>query len=148
MKTTKKTTTKKPDSSAASSSEELTHKEAHFVVEYLIDKNATRAAISAGYSPASAGKQGHELLRRPRIQEALNLALAEQKKRTLIEADQVLKDIERIAGKAEAAGEFGAALKGKELLGKHYKLFTEKHEHGGIGGGPLVMQVTPTDEKL
>ncbi len=126
----------------------LTGKEAHFVTEWLIDKNATRSAISAGYSPKTAYSIGHELLNKPRIKQAIQIALAEQKKRTLIEADQVLKDIERISGKAEAAGEFHAALKGKELIGKHYKLFTEKHEHGGIGGGPLVMQVTPTDEKL
>lgn len=126
----------------------LTGRESHFIVEYLIDKNAARAARAAGYSEKTARAIGHSLLQKERIQTAIASALDEQKKRTLIEADQVLKDIERIAGKAEAAGEFTAALKGKELLGKHYKLFTEKHEHGGIGGGPLVMQVTPTDEKL
>lgn len=126
----------------------LNAREEHFVAEYLIDKNAARSARDAGYSEKTARAMGHKLLRKPRVQAAITQALEEQKKRTLIEADQVLKDIERIAGKAEAAGEFNAALKGKELLGKHYKLFTEKHEHGGIGGGPVVMQVTQTDEKL
>ena len=126
----------------------LTGRESHFITEYLIDKNAARAARAAGYSEKTARAIGHSLLHKERIQSAIASALDEQKKRTLIEADQVLKDIERISGKAEAAGEFQAALKGKELIGKHYKLFTEKHEHGGIGGGPLVMQVTPTDEKL
>jgi phage terminase small subunit len=126
----------------------LSAKESIFIDEYLIDKNGSRAARAAGYSEANARATAHLMLKKPRIQTAIQAALDEQKKRTLIEADQVLKDIERIAGKAEAAGEFNAALKGKELLGKHYKLFTEKHEHGGIGGGPLVMQVTQTDEKL
>lgn len=126
----------------------LTGKEAQFIAEWLIDKNATRSAIAAGYSPKTAYSIGHELLNKPRIQAAVQAALAEQEKRTLIAADQVLKDIERIAAKAEGAGEFNAALRGKELLGKHYKLFTEKHEHGGIGGGPLVMQVSQQDEKL
>lgn len=129
-------------------SDTLSAKETIFINEWLIDKNASRAARAAGYAERSAAHTGYEMLNKPRIQQAIQAALAEQAKRTLIAADQVLKDIERIAAKAEGEGEYNAALKGKELLGKHYKLFTEKHEHGGIGGGPLVMQVTPTDEKL
>lgn len=129
-------------------SENLSAKEAIFVNEFLIDKNASRAARAAGYAERSSAKTGWEMLQKPRIQDAIKAAMDEQSKRTLIAADQILKDIERIAAKAEGEGEYNAALKGKELLGKHYKLFTEKHEHGGIGGGSIVMQVTTTDEKL
>ena len=128
--------------------ETLSPKELLFVHEWLIDKNGKAAAIRAGYSARSAGKSSFELLRRPRVQAAVRKALKDQQTRTLITADQVLKDIHRIACTAEGRGEFMAALKGLELIGKHYKLFTEKHEHGGIGGGAMVLQVTSLDEAL
>lgn len=126
----------------------LTFKQERFVAEYLVDGNAKRAAEAAGYSARTAVRIGSENLAKPEIKRAIAAALKAQQKRTLITADQVLRDIERIAAKAEGAGEFNAALRGKELLGKHYKLFTEKHEHGGIGGGPVVLQLAATDEKL
>ncbi|NVO06563.1 MAG: terminase small subunit [Rhodoferax sp.] len=126
----------------------LSPKELLFVAEWLVDKNAKQAAIRAGYMPRNAGKTGFELLQRPRVQAAVRKALKDQQTRTLITADQVLKDIHRISTTAEGRGEYMAALKGLELIGKHYKLFTEKHEHGGIGGGALVLQVTSTDEAL
>ena len=126
----------------------LSPKELLFVAEWLVDKNAKQAAIRAGYMPRNAGKTGFELLQRPRVQAAVRKALKDQQTRTLITADQVLKDIHRISTTAEGRGEDMAALKGLELIGKHYKLFTEKHEHGGIGGGALVLQVTTQDEDL
>jgi phage terminase small subunit len=48
----------------------LRPKQTRFVAEYLVDLNATRAAIRAGYSPKTAGVIGHENLRKPKIAEA------------------------------------------------------------------------------
>lgn len=127
---------------------ELTPKEAQFIDEWLIDKNATRAAKAAGYTATRANAIGWELLRKPHIQKAVKAALDAQQKRTLITADAVLRNIQRISEKAEAAGRFDAAIRGQELIGKHYKLFTEKHEHGGIGGGAVILQVSGLDEAL
>lgn len=126
----------------------LTPKEALFVTEYLVDKNGAGAAARAGYSERSAKETAYKLLQRPHIKAAIAKALKEQQRRTLISADQVLLDINQLADKAAKAGEFHAAIRGKELIGKHYKLFTEKHEHGGIGGGPVQMVVSSTDEAL
>ncbi len=126
----------------------LTPKQERFVPEYLIDLNATAAAIRAGYSAKSAKKIGHELLQKPEVKQALAVARRRLAKKLDLSAEKVLGDIARVAKKAETAKEFGAALKGHELLGKHLKLFTEKHEHGGIGGGPVVMQITSADEDL
>lgn len=50
---------------------ELTDKQRAFVLEYLKDKNATRAAIAAGYSAKSAYSIGSELLRKPEVAEFL-----------------------------------------------------------------------------
>lgn len=126
--------------------EDLTAKEARFIDEYLIDGNGTRAAKAAGYSERTAYKAAQELLQRPRVKAALRQALAAQQKRTLITADAVLKRIDRVAQKAEAAGDFNAANRANQLLGQHYKLFTEKHEHGGIGGAPVLFQLAKAEE--
>lgn len=124
----------------------LTDKEAAFVREYLVDKNGTAAAVRAGYKDGPGARiQAQRLMKKPAVQAALQRALKEQEKRTLIAADQVLLDINALADKAARAGEFHAAIRGKELIGKHYKLFTEKHEHGGIGGGPVQFQITSAE---
>lgn len=46
-------------------------KQSRFVAEYLKDSNATQAAIRAGYSKKTAGQQGHELLKKPDISNAV-----------------------------------------------------------------------------
>ena len=49
----------------------LTPKQRRFVNEYCVDENATQAAIRAGYSQNGAGVTGHELLKNPKIKEAI-----------------------------------------------------------------------------
>lgn len=68
----------------------LTEKQQRFVEEYLIDFNATQAAIRAGYSQKTAGAVGHENLKKPEIVQALNIAKRERCERTKIDADYVL----------------------------------------------------------
>jgi phage terminase small subunit len=103
----------------------LTARRLVFVEEYLIDLNATQAAIRAGYSRKTARQQGDRLLTNVDIARAIQPAVDERKERTSIKADDVLKSIERLAIAAEAAGNWNAALRGQELLGKHLKLFTD-----------------------
>jgi phage terminase small subunit len=123
----------------------LTFKEERFVAEYIVDGNGTRAALAAGFAPRSAQRYASELLAKPTIRQAIAKELKAQEKRTLITADMVLKRIDRVARKAEAAGDFTAANQANRLLGQHYKLFTEKHEHGGMGGGPVQFQILPAE---
>jgi phage terminase small subunit len=118
-------------------SKPLTPKVAAFVREYLIDKNATQAAIRAGYSPRSAGQHGNGMLKLPHIKAAITRELKAQAERTLITADKVLLDIVLIGDKALKAREFSVALRSRELIGKHYKVFTDKTEHSGPNGGPI-----------
>ena len=75
----------------------MTKKQKRFVEEYLIDLNATQAAIRAGYSPSSANAIGTENLAKPCISAAVNKALAERSRRTGINADRVVKELARIA---------------------------------------------------
>lgn len=66
-----------------------TLKQERFVAEYLIDGNATQAAIRAGYSERTARFSGHENLTKPYIAAAVESARAAQAERTEIDADWV-----------------------------------------------------------
>ena len=75
---------------------ELTAKQRSFVREYLIDLNATQAAIRAGYSEDTAGAIGFENLNKPKIQSAIQAAMDLRAKRTEITADRVLAELAKI----------------------------------------------------
>lgn len=69
----------------------LTDKQQRFVAEYLIDLNATQAAIRAGYSARTARSVGQENLTKPDIQNAIGVAKAARSERVLFDADDVLR---------------------------------------------------------
>ncbi|MGN7457882.1 terminase small subunit [Paenibacillus pasadenensis] len=69
----------------------LTAKQKKFVAEYLVDLNATQAAIRAGYSKKTARSVGQENLTKPDIQRELQAAMSERARRTEITADMVLQ---------------------------------------------------------
>lgn len=75
----------------------LTAKQKRFCEEYLIDLNATQAAIRAGYSVDSAGDIGSENLKKPDIRACIEKAMAERSKRTGINADRVIMELAKIA---------------------------------------------------
>lgn len=75
----------------------MTQKQKRFVEEYLIDLNATQAAIRAGYSPQTARDIGCENLTKPNIQNAIGKAMAERSKRTGINQDRVISELAKIA---------------------------------------------------
>ena len=74
----------------------MTKKQQRFVEEYLIDLNATQAAIRAGYKPDNAQQMGSENLSKPVISAAIAKAMAERSKRTGINQDRVLHELARI----------------------------------------------------
>lgn len=71
-------------------------KQQRFVEEYLIDLNATQAAIRAGYSEKTAGQQGFELLKKPEIQTAISEAQKARSERTEITQDMVLRELAKV----------------------------------------------------
>ncbi len=76
-------------------------KERIFVEEYLIDLNATQAALRAGYRPRTAAKAAEwihpEHPSKPRLREYLEAALAERSRRTGVTADRVVRELARVA---------------------------------------------------
>lgn len=69
----------------------LTAKQQRFVDEYLIDLNATQAAIRAGYSSRRADAIGYENLRKPEITDAISERQKVRIERTQVDADYVLR---------------------------------------------------------
>jgi len=68
-----------------------------FVEEYLVDLNATQAAIRAGYSVKTANEQASRLLANVKIQTKIAKAMAERSKRTGVNQDRVILELARIA---------------------------------------------------
>lgn len=75
----------------------LTEKQKRFAEEYLVDLNATQAAIRAGYSPDTANEQGSRLLANVNVKSTVDKMIAERSRRTGINADRVIREIAKIA---------------------------------------------------
>lgn len=75
----------------------LTAKQQRFCDEYLIDLNATQAAIRAGYSERTAMEQGYQLLQKTSVQERIQQRKSDRVERTEITQDMVLKELAIIA---------------------------------------------------
>jgi phage terminase small subunit len=79
------------------SESKLTAKQRQFCEEYLIDRNATAAAIRAGYRSTSAKETAYENLTKPHVRTYLDLLIAQQAERTKITGDQVISELAAIA---------------------------------------------------
>jgi phage terminase small subunit len=128
--------------------EKLTAKQQRFCDEYLVDLNATQAAIRAGYSQKTAGVIAVENLKKPNIQEYINQRMAEKEKQLIADQDEVLKYLTSVlrgesSSSVLARNMVGAEdvivkppdekerLKAAELLGKRYGLYSDKVDVSG-----------------
>ncbi len=84
----------------------LTAKQRAFVDEYLIDMNATQAAIRAGYSKKTARSVGNENLTKPDIKKVIDQALEERSNQCALDAEQVIAEMSKraMAGHLEFFG--------------------------------------------
>lgn len=142
----------------------LTDKQAAFVREYLVDLNATQAAIRAGYSERTASRIGPQLLGKTCVREAIEKAQAKRARRVEVTQDYVLSNlvevVERTMQRApvldrkgeQVTDEEGRAVwtfdakganRALELLGKHLGIFTDKirAEVSGPDGGPMASEI-------
>lgn len=121
----------------------LTAKQQRFCDEYLIDLNATQAAIRAGYSEKTAYSIGNENLNKPELKKYIEDRMAEKESALIADQNEVLKyltavmrgdhteqtpifigeGIQKITDIDVSAKD---RLKAAELLGKRYSLFTDK----------------------
>lgn len=107
----------------------LNAKQRAFTVEYMKDKNATQAAIRAGYSKKTAYSQGFDLLKKPEVMQAIEEMDKAAQIRAGITVDKIVERINKIAEDPTALPR--DRLKADELLGKYLGMFTEKVEMKG-----------------
>lgn len=124
----------------------LNDKQRLFYKEYLVDSNATQAAIRAGYSKKTAYSQGQRLLKHVEGQEYMKELMAEKEATLIADQDEVLKYLtsvlrgegyeEMVVVEGQGDGYSKAAvvtreicpkdrMKAAELLGKRYSLFKD-----------------------
>ena len=138
----------------------LTDKQKEFVRQYLVDLNATQAAIRAGYSMKTAYRQGADLLQKTSIREAIEKAQAKRARRVEVTQDYVLSNLVEVVertmqrapvldrkgeqvrdeeGRAVWTFDAKGANRALELLGKHLGIFADKvkAEVSGPDGGPV-----------
>ena len=125
----------------------LTPKQKMFVEEYLIDLNATQAAIRAGYSEKTAYSQGERLLKNVEVKNWIDEQLAQMQGNTIADAKEVMEYLTSVlrgesrgtelviesvgdymseAREVEKAPSEKEKLKAAELLAKRYGLLTDK----------------------
>ena len=124
----------------------MTAKQMRFCDEYLIDLNATQAAIRAGYSEKTARKIGQENLTKPDIQACIKARMDEKESQLIADQDEVLKYLTSVmrgearaeivvvegigkgfskAVKLHKAPDESERLRAAELLGKRYGLYKD-----------------------
>lgn len=123
----------------------LNAKQKLFVKHYLKEKNATRAAKAAGYSKKTAHSVGPRMMENAGVKKAIDEGIAKQADKLEITADRVIKRIAEIAFAKDFFKKDSDILKACELLGKHFKLFTEVQEITGKDGGPQVILTLPSN---
>ena len=150
----------------------LRERQKRFVEEYLVDLNATQAAIRAGYSEKTAMEQGYQLLQKTSVQKAIEEAQNKRLERIQISQDEVIRRLienadiasgkkaivltqTRKSGDGEIVGDDVAQFvyepssvnKALELLGKHLGMFANKVDVTTDGKPlPTVINVTFSDE--
>lgn len=120
----------------------MTPKQAAFVLEYLVDLNATQAAIRAGYSEHTAGSQGQRLLTKVDIQDSISAAQAERAERTGLDAAFVLNGLQREAQAGDTGEPNTARIRAMELLGKHLGMFADRLKVEDETQGPREVRIT------
>jgi len=104
----------------------LKPKQQRFVEEYLIDLNATKAAIRAGYAKKGAQQQGSRLLSNVVIQAAIQQAMDKRVLRVGLKADEVLRELSKAAmAPINKPVTWDQKLRALELAMKHLKLLGE-----------------------
>lgn len=110
-----------------------------FVDEYLVDLNASKAVIRAGYKTTNPNRIATELLRHPLVLKAIQGKQEKRRDRLELSADYVITKLISIVEDTEQ-GNPQAALRGLELLGKHLGLYRDRQEISGPDGGAIEME--------
>lgn len=133
-----------------------------FCDEYLISLNATDAAKKAGYKGNYVGQNADKLLKNTKIQSYLEERLAEKESALIADQDDILKLLTRIVmGEEQGTALVGIGqgaqeveqvpptntekIRAAEILGKYYKLFTDRQEIQLTGAVEFIDDISGGD---
>lgn len=120
----------------------LKPKELKFAEEWLKTTNATQSAIKAGYSARTAYSAGNRLLKKVDVKQYIDERLAEMQESNIADTNEVMQFLSSTM-RGDIPDQFGLdpalndRIKAAELLGKRYKMFTDKQEISGADGEPI-----------
>lgn len=106
--------------------EKLPPKRERFAAEYLVDLNATQAALRAGYSKRTAYAQGCRLLKDAEVLARITELQAARAAKVELDAEYVLRHLRQVAEQPDLKA--SAKVRAIELLGKHLGMFTDRTE--------------------
>lgn len=154
----------------------LNERQQRFIDEYIIDLNATQAAIRAGYSKRTARSQGQRLLTNVDIKQAIDKRLQEKTDELIMKQDEILVRLSEQARReavdhqvvvvekpsfdengnflgvekkpevVEVPTQNKDAIKALELLGKRYMMWTDKQQVDVAGAVQFVDDISDSDE--
>lgn len=125
----------------------LKPKELIFAEEWLKTTNATQSAIKAGYSERTAYSAGSRLLKKVDVKQYIDERLVEMKENSIADTDEVMQFLSSTM-RGDIPDQFGLdpalndRIKAAELIGKRYKLFTDKQEISGTDGEAIKVVFT------
>ncbi len=119
----------------------LSNKRRRFVDEYIIDLNATQAAIRTGYSEKTAYSQGQRLLKNVEVAAVVSEAIEARAKRTEFTADDVVRELVSIVKGEDCKAKTADRVKSLDLLGKNLGMFN-KLILTGDPDTPLVLDIS------
>lgn len=126
---------------------ELTTKQKKFIKAYKSNGgNATKAALSAGYSKKTARSQGQRLLTNVDIKKALGLEEEKLQRKYEYTVEKLVEELEIAQKAAVTAGNLTAYLKAVELKGKAFGLFTE-NVRGNFELTQALIKYVPTKKE-
>lgn len=134
----------------------LTDKQKFFIKEFIVDFNATQAAIRAGYSPKTARQAGAENLSKPVIRGVIDKAILSRADRVELTGDNVLTELKCIAfGPIGGDINIHSKLRAIELCMKHLGMLDPKNGPAmpteirvitGISGAPGSLVLYDEDD--
>ena len=132
----------------------MTPRQQRFVGEYLLDLNATQAAVRAGYKLGHARQMAAENLSKPVIADAIAAAQLARSERLQLTQDHVLRGLHREATWTGDGASHSARVAAWGLIAKHLGMFDRRQEAAeqfftisiSNGLGPLPQQIDGTDE--
>lgn len=121
----------------------MTTKRKLFVREYLVDFNATQAAIRAGYAEKTANRTGHKLLTFADVQHAVTQAVSDILGDRDEEIARIYRELASIAYGPESSEQ--AKLRALELMGKYQRMFQDSAVQINAAG-PVQVNVAFIDQ--